>query len=359
MIGGEMAFSDFPAQSEGVGLLQRSLECSRLPHACLFSGDDLDTLEGLSRTLAKTLNCLKPILKNGAKVDCCDQCSSCLRIDSGNHGDVHWVRPESKSRLIIVDQLREVIHEANLKPSESEYKVFIILAADRMNEKAANAFLKTLEEPPPKSILILATIEPQRLLETILSRCQKLKFGGEGMTRYRGTPREWLAEFGRIAAAGKTGLLARYRLMDVLLKVLSERKETIEKDLTERSPLERYKDVEKDLAEKWEDELKASIESEYRRQRSNLLGLLQWWMRDIWLCTLGPSLSSTPQPRGSESNGGLLSFPEITETRQVAARISSREALSNLQILEQVQRWLHTNVQEALALEVCLLKLKL
>jgi hypothetical protein len=133
----------------------------------------------------------------------------------------------------------------------------------------------------------------------------------------------------------------------------------IEKDLTERSPLEKYKDVEKDLAEKWEDELKASIESEYRRQRSNLLGLLQWWMRDIWLRTLGPGLSSGSEGGKQDGRTGLLSFPELPETRQVAERISSKEALSNLQVLEQVQRWLHTNVQEALALEVCLLKLRL
>jgi len=339
--------------------LQRSLERGRLPHPCLFTGDDLDTLEGLARTLAKTLNCLKPVLKKGARVDCCDRCPVCLRIEQGNHGDVNWVRPESKSRVILIEQMRQIIHEVNLKPSEAEYKVFTVMAADRMNEKAANAFLKTLEEPPPRSILILTTIEPQRLLETILSRCQRLKFGGEGMKRYQGTPREWLGEFGRIAAAGRQGLLARYRLMDVLLKVLNERKEAIEKELSERSPLERYKDGEKDLAEKWEDELKASIESEYRRQRSNLLGLLQWWMRDIWFCTLGPGLCSDGRNGKNQDRAGLLSFPELAETRQLAERISSRDALSNLEVLEQVQRWLHTNVQEALALEVCLLKLRL
>jgi DNA polymerase-3 subunit delta' len=356
---GQMAFRDFPEQAEGVEFLQRSLERGRLPHACLFTGDDLDTLEGLARTLAKTLNCLKPVLKKGARVECCDRCPVCLRIEHGNHRDVHWVRPESKSRVIVIEQMRQMIQEVNLKPSEAEYKVFTVVAADRMNEKAANAVLKTLEEPPPRSILILATIEPQRLLETILSRCQRLKFGGEGLKRYQGTPREWLGDFGQIAAAGRKGLLARYRLMDVLLKVLNERKETIEKDLTERSPLEKYKDVEKDLAEKWEDELKASIESEYRRQRSNLLGLLQWWMRDIWLCTLGSGLSTGSGDGRQPGRTGMLSFPELPETRQVAERISSKDALSNLEILEQVQRWLHTNVQEALALEVCLLKLRL
>src|SRR5271170_6380223 len=161
-----MAFKDFPEQTQGVELLQRSLARGRLGHAYLFSGDQLEELESLARTLAKTLNCQNPIKQNGVAVDCCDECLNCRKIENGNHADIHWARPESKSRVITIDQTRDLMQQIQLKPTEAEHKVAIIVAADRLNPQAANAFLKTLEEPPAKSVLILLSTEPQRILET-------------------------------------------------------------------------------------------------------------------------------------------------------------------------------------------------
>lgn len=351
-----MAFTTFPGQAQGIGLLQRSLERGRLAHAYLFAGDELEALAGLARTLAKTLNCERPVVIHGAAIDCCDECISCRKIDHGNHADVHWVRPESKSRVVTTDQIRSLMREIQLKPNEAEYKVAIIVAADRLRVEAANAFLKTLEEPPPKSILILLSTEPQRILETILSRCLRLNFGGHGQQVFEKAHKEWLALFGQMAATNGKHLLNRYLLLDVLLKRLTELKTTIEEALTARSPLQQYKDAEKELVDKWEDELSAAIEAEYRRQRADLLRVLQWWLRDVWL----QSLAETADGSFSLTrNRELLSFPEMDQTRDVARRISGREALENLQTMDEVQGWLGTNVQEALALEVGLLKLRL
>src|SRR5437588_5258654 len=150
-----MAFKDFPEHAQGIQLLQRSLERGRLAHGYLFTGHHLDELEALARSLAKTLNCLQPVKKSRAAIDCCDQCLPCQKIEHGNHADVRWVRPESKSRVIVIEQMRELMQMIHLKPTEAQYKVAGIVAADRMNEKAANAFLTTLEEPPAKSILNL------------------------------------------------------------------------------------------------------------------------------------------------------------------------------------------------------------
>ena len=155
-----------------------------------------------------------------------------------------------------------------------------------MNDQAANAFLKTLEEPPPRSVLILLTTEPQRLLETILSRCLRLNFAGEGPQQLAPAQMEWLAAFSEMAAADQKSLLGRYRLMDVLLRKLNEVKASIEGTLTARSPLEKYEDAEEALRDKWEEELKAAMEAEYRRQRADFLLALQWWLRDVWLQTL-------------------------------------------------------------------------
>lgn len=341
-----MAFKDFPRQTQGVQLLQRSLARGRLGHAYLFTGDQLEELELLARTLAKTLNCLNPVKTGAAATDCCDDCLNCRKIENENHADIHWARPESKSRVVTIDQTRELIREIQLKPTEAGYKMAIITAADRLNTQAANAFLKTLEEPPAKSILILLSTEPSRILETILSRCLRLNFSGDGARALEPAQTIWLNKFGALAAGEQKSLLGRYRLTDLLLQHLAEIRAEVDETLTARSPLEKYEEAEKGLREKWEDELTAGIEAEYRRRRTNLLLLLQRWLRDVWLHTLAA---------GEE----LLNFPQIAGADDVARRLTPRQAQENLQTLEQTLRLLHTNVQEALALEVGLLKLHL
>jgi len=350
-----MAFKDFPGHQQGIELLQRSLERKRLAHAYLFSGHQLEDLEAFARTLAQTLNCQRPTKKGGEAVDCCGQCASCRKILHLNHADVHWLRPESKSRIIRVEQIRNLNQEINLKPTEGRYKMGLIVAADRLKTEAANAFLKTLEEPPPQSVLVLLTTEPQRILETLVSRCLRLNFGGDGPRPVEPAQLQWLSSFSEVAAAEHKSLLSRYRLMDVLLSRLNEMKAGIETALTARSPLQTYKDAEKDLLDRWEDELTAAMEAEYRRQRADLLALVQWWFRDVWLETLG----SAGKAKQVETTTSLLSFPQLAGTQAVARRLSSDDALTNLQVLEQLQRWLGTNVQEALAMEVGLLKLRL
>lgn len=341
-------FSDFPEQTKVVQLLQRSLEKHRLGHAYLFAGNTLAQLEDMARTLAKTLNCLSPSRRggDGMPLDCCDQCDSCRRIDQANHPDVLVLRPESKSRIITIDQIRELMHAINLKPAVASYKVGVIVAADRLNVQAANAFLKTLEEPPPRSILILLTTEPQRILETILSRCLRLSFGGQRLA-FDAAGMAWLSNFSTMAAAGTGGLLGRYRLLGLLLKRLGEHRTEIEEKMGALSPLERYDDLEPRMRDKLEDELAGAIEAEYRRQRTELVGMLHWWLRDVWLQTLA-------------LDGEMVSFADLAPAAQtIAKRISPADAIFNLEVVDQLQRQLHTNVQEALALEVGLLKLRL
>jgi DNA polymerase-3 subunit delta' len=339
-----MAFKTFPKQTQGVQLLQRSLARGRLGHAYLFTGDQLDDLELLARTLAKTLNCQHPVKTDGVATDCCDECLSCRKIDGESHADIHWARPESKSRVVTVEQMRDLMQQIQLKPTEAEFKVAVIAGADRLNAQAANAFLKTLEEPPSNSILILLSTEPSRILETILSRCLRLNFSGDGARPLDAAMAEWLEHFGTLAGGEQKSLLGRYRLLDALLQKLGEIRLRVDESLTARSPLEKHDEVEKDLREKWETELAAAIEAEYRRHRADLLLLVQWWLRDVWLHTLAA---------GKE----LLKFPTVSGAEAVARRITPRQALENLQTLENAQRLLHTNVQESLALEVSLLKL--
>jgi len=341
-----MAFRDISGQSQGVQLLQRSLARGRLGHAYLFTGDQLEDLEVLAHLLAKTLNCLQPVKTGGIATDCCDECANCRKIADDLHADVHWARPESKSRVITIDQMRDLMQQIQLKPTETGYKIAVIAGADRLNVQAANAFLKTLEEPPPKSILILLSTEPARLLETILSRCLRLNFSADTARPLPAAQAIWLQQFSAAAAGEQKSLFGRYRLLDSLLQHLNTLRAGVEEALSARSPLEKYTEVEKDLREKWEDELAAAVEAEYRRQRAEVLRLLQWWLRDVWLHTLA-------------TGEALLHLPQIAGADEVAKRLSPRQAQENLSVLEQTQRLLHTNVQEALALEVSLLKLQL
>jgi DNA polymerase-3 subunit delta' len=343
-----MSFDAFPEQRAVVRLLQQSLASGRLAHAYLLSGDDLGEMEALARTLAKTLNCHDPArAPSGQAIDSCDRCLSCRKTDSSNHPDVQWVRPESKLRLITIDQTRELIQTISLKPTEADYKVAVIVAADRMNVQAANAFLKTLEEPPARSVIVLLTTSVDQVLETILSRCLRLHFAGQAGPRLDGDATAWFQSLADAALQPSKSLLGRYRLLGLIAERLAQLKETTQKQLEAASPLNRYPDAEKDTREKWEAELNAAIEAEYRRQRTELILLLQWWMRDIWLSAM-------------RMGADLLSLPGLAgATAQISGRIGAEEAAGNLRVLERLQRQLQTNVQEALALEVSLLKLRL
>jgi DNA polymerase-3 subunit delta' len=344
-----MAFAQFPEQQPVAGLLQRSLERERLGHAYLFTGGSVETMEAMARTLAKTLNCAAPRRAgaNGPAVDSCDTCLSCRKIDSAHHPDIRWVRPESKSRLITIDQTRDLMREVQLKPTEARFKVAMLVEAERMNAQSANAFLKTLEEPPAQTIFLLLSPEPQRLLETILSRCLRLTFAAGAQQHFESAALDWLRSFAAMAAEGQKGLLNRYRLLGRLLERLAAEREAVEKTLEAASPLQRYTDLEPEQREHFEAELAAGIEAEYRRRRGDYLAALEHWLRDIWLF----------RQCAAED---LACFPELAgAARQVAGRLSVTEAAENLRVVEQSQRWLHTNVQELLALEVGLLKLRL
>jgi DNA polymerase-3 subunit delta' len=336
------------ASSNAWELLRRSLSRNRLAHGLLFLGDDIDLLESGAEALAQTLNCRAPKERSeeGRPMAPCGTCPNCVRIAARNHADVTWIRPENRSRQISADQTREVVRTITLKPMEAAHKIAIFVGADRMHTTAANIFLKTLEEPPAGSVLILLSTEPGRLLDTILSRCQRVSFG---VSPFRVGPEveAWVGEFARLAAEGTAGVMARYQLLGTLLNSLGAARESIEERLTAASPISRYADATPDQQERWTDELAAAIEAEYRRLRGEYLGGLHAWLRDVWLAASGAG-AATPM------------FPAFNPASTVvAARLRPAEALANIEAWEGTQRLLHTNVQEALALEVGLLRLKL
>lgn len=142
----------------------------------LFAGDKGIGKRLTAITFAKAINCMQHSNKqpDSLSMDCCNVCPSCRKISKSTHPDLYFTHPDGE--YIKVDQIREIQSNACLSPLESSKKVFIIETADKMNIQAANCFLKTLEEPPSDNIFILLSNIPDRLLPTISSRCQSIRF---------------------------------------------------------------------------------------------------------------------------------------------------------------------------------------
>ncbi len=164
-----ITFSEIIGHERQVGILRRALGNDAPAHAYLFSGEPGIGKRMTALAFAAALNCQQPLDR-----DACGSCPSCRKIASGNHPDVHVMAPDGDE--IKIDQIRDAQATLSLRPFEGRRKVLIVDGAEAMNEASSNAFLKTLEEPPGESLIILVTAMPQSLLATIRSRCQSLSF---------------------------------------------------------------------------------------------------------------------------------------------------------------------------------------
>jgi len=165
-----MSFHDIYGHEKKIEIIQKALAQKRIGHAYLFSGIPAVGKKTIAREFVKALNCEK----EDALHDSCSECSSCRKIQRGNHPDVFSV--EVDGQFIRIDAIREIQEQMKCKPLEARRRVFVIDDADKMNDQAANALLKILEEPSPSNILILVTARPYSMPSTIISRCQHMRF---------------------------------------------------------------------------------------------------------------------------------------------------------------------------------------
>ncbi|MBI2624993.1 MAG: DNA polymerase III subunit gamma/tau [Candidatus Nealsonbacteria bacterium] len=162
------AFSEVIGQEHVVRTLSNAIAGSLISHAYLFCGPRGSGKTTIARLLAKAVNCQD---QKGSEP--CNKCSSCLEINEGRAIDLIEIDAASSGGI---DEIRELREGIRFAPAKSKYKVFIIDECHQLSKEAANALLKTLEEPPSHAVFILATTEIQKMIPTIISRCQKFDF---------------------------------------------------------------------------------------------------------------------------------------------------------------------------------------
>lgn len=160
-----MTFANIIGHQKQIDLLRRALATDRLGQAYLFHGPEGVGKRLVALSLARAVFC-----PEGG----CGVCPSCRKVDHHNHPDLHLLEPDGAH--IKIDQVRDLQRELSLRPLEANRKIALVDHAELMNPAAGNSFLKTLEEPPGDSIIIMVTAFPEKLLSTIRSRCQGLPF---------------------------------------------------------------------------------------------------------------------------------------------------------------------------------------
>ena len=162
------SFRELVGQEHVSSTLKQAVQQKRVAHSYLFCGPRGTGKTSTARVLAKAVNCLSP-----DESDPCNLCAHCLAINEARFLDLIELDAASNRGI---DEIRNIRDKVNLAPAQGGYKVYIIDEAHMLTEHASNAFLKTLEEPPPHAIFILCTTEPHKILPTIISRCQRFDF---------------------------------------------------------------------------------------------------------------------------------------------------------------------------------------
>jgi DNA polymerase-3 subunit delta' len=172
-----MTFREIVGHRRLIGLLERAIRSESLPPSLIFAGPDGVGKRQVAIAAAQAMNCLNPVIDDATgQRDGCGRCAACGKVSRRQHPDVMLVERFEDRSDIIVDQVREVIRKVGFKPFEGRSRVVIVDPAEDLNPAAQSAFLKVLEEPPPRNVFVLVTSRPHLLLATVRSRCCVLRF---------------------------------------------------------------------------------------------------------------------------------------------------------------------------------------
>jgi len=330
---------------KAIGLIESAHQRGRLAHAFLITGQ---AGSGKTALAAKVIQLVNPSVGPGGGGNLFGEVEAPVEksLDELEGELVRIVRPRSKSRRIAVDDMRDLQKSFHVASAPGKWKVGVILHADRMGVEAENAFLKTLEEPPPECLLLLVSDAPELLLPTVLSRCVRLPLiASSGQEVTSDTSRDLLAALASMARHGIGNIQAALSLRAAFSSILTQRRAEIAKrnDSAFKEESKKYKNTTD--SDNWlKDREKfylAHTESEYLNERDKLIEVIVSWVGDVVR---------------QKCSVDRLDFPsESKTTAAVAEAHELRDLLCRMEGIEELRAHFGTNVQEQLALEVAFL----
>jgi len=354
-----MSFKNVIGHKHIIAQLKNAVSSSRVGHAYLFSGASGIGKRLVAAQFAKALNCLKD------DPDGCDSCESCRKIDAGSHPDVKWYGPAGASRSIKIELMRELTKGAYLMPYEARRKVFIIAEVDTLNAASGNALLKTLEEPPADTVIILTSAFKEAVLPTIRSRCQTVEFQPlpvksiEEVLRTGYNLPEHDRKLFAVMSGGRIGRLetlisGHYRARrDRILAGIASRQfmtvtgavKFVEELLeefksarkTEEGAIKERQGAVTDADEAW-------LEGRYKEEIFETVSLLYLFFRDVLVLKAGADGAS------------VINYDKIDLITGVAAKHSVEEIETLMKSVAGIRRAIAGNANLKLALEVLFLK---
>lgn len=315
------------ARTTALEFFRRAHEHDRLAHAYLITGPPGSGKEVLAAELASLVNGTAP-----------------KDVFSAKAREIFIARPESKSRRIVTAQIRALEHALQMRSADGRRKVAIVPDADRLQPEAANAFLKTLEEPPKDSLLLLLSALPEALPETILSRCIAIPLASDGEARSKNEEQRLVKLLQRASRQTTWNIQFAYRLAQEFQQLLRAVREEVKRETEDALKREetRYREATDGAwLEEREEYYKALSESLYLQRRAALLETLFAWWTDVLRASNNVSQRDLPAAK--------------QETAALANRFRTPEILRRIRSLEELRDHLGRNIHESLALEVAFL----
>jgi DNA polymerase-3 subunit delta' len=323
-----MPFSDIIGHEKQLASLRWTLEENRLHHAYLFLGPEGVGKRTLALSLAMAIQCLE------RPHDFCGKCANCVRTQNGNHPDVHVVGPLPGKREITIQQVRELEKELSFRAFSGKKKIAIVDPAHLMNFSAQNALLKTLEEPPRDSLMILISMSAGGLLPTVLSRCLRLSFAHlppEDVVDFLVSQKAMKREQAELLAGMTMGSLGR-ALSSEMEDLVQKRKAWVEEIVA----------LNQGDSKGW-----MALAERLAGDREESLKFLDWvggWFRDILIYRVA---------------GGVQAFSNIDMIRNIKEQADTHSLERILFLLSEASRTtarIRRNVNRRMALENFLMK---